>query len=176
MLHRSKLSERLAYSVFLFLSLACSSLGLMMLFSPRKLINWLSWLAKTWGIALEDVELKPSFHWDWRIGGLGLAIMGIYLVKVAFSRILRERPSLPIVQAPPPLESYHPNVHGFVIGLVAFLSGFYLLARPRGLLRWMLSRSLTRQILDDDVPFRLVLLVRVIGFLWMLATVLAVFR
>ena len=144
-----------------------------MLFSPRKLIKWLYWLGRVSGIALPELELKPSFQWDWRLGGFAVAAIGIFFVRVAFSRILGLGPGHGMVTAPSPRESPHPNLPPFVFGLVAFLGGLYLLTKPRGFLRWMINRSSARTVLDKDLPLRGVLLIRVIGFLWMLAAVLA---
>lgn len=109
--------------------------ALLMLFSPRKAVQFKNWWTRADRFSRPNPEWKPKNEWGWRLAGLGLTAMGTYVLVLIALHL--EHPAAvahaPLVHSVPPALSMGWIAAGWLLltnGALLVL-GIFVIVKPR---------------------------------------------
>lgn len=116
--------------------------GLLMFFSPLKLVRFGFWVGRIFfGFKLREIEWRPGLHLDWRLVGIATAAISGLVLGETLHLLLRESYGRTATAGPLPFAGGGAGWSSLLGGLVFFLIGVYTLVRANALVRRMNQKA-----------------------------------
>ncbi len=145
------MAERIVVLGALILSSTFIFVGLLLLLSPTKSLQFINWLTRADRWSRPNPEWKAGHDLERRLAGLVLASLGASCLIVMLAWALQPVGPQTIPTGPPPLRRVGRDWYSLAIGVTLLFGGTYVLIAPQPLVRWGIKNTPYRVIPDHTL-------------------------